>query len=115
MAKGHNPFGGGGMPNMAGLMKQAQKMQEEAQRIQDEIAAARFDATSGGGMVTAVVSGKGNIVDLKIDPQCVDPEDIEMLQDLVVSAVREAQEKAEAAEQSKMADLTGGINFPGLF
>lgn len=100
------------MPGMGELMKTAQKMQEGQKRIEEELAVAKFESSSGGGMVTATVTGKGELLDIKIDPQCVDPEDVEMLQDLVVSAVREALEKAENERNSKVQDLTGGFSLP---
>ncbi len=115
MAKG-NPFGGlGNMGNLGGMMKQVQKMAEETQRIDDELAAERIEASSGGGMVKATVSGKGEMIDIRIDPQVVDPEDVEMLQDLVITAVREALEKATAIKTERLSALTGGMSIPGLF
>ncbi len=115
MAKG-NPFGGlGNMANLGGMMKQVQKMAEETQRIDEEMAAERVEASSGGGMVTAVVNGRGEMIDIKIDPQVVDPEDVEMLQDLVITAVREALEKAAEIKATRLSALTGGMSIPGLF
>jgi hypothetical protein len=114
MAKGF----GGGMPNIPGMgnmMKQVQKMAEETQRIEEELGNERIEATSGGGMVKAVANGKQEILEIKIDPQVVDPEDVEMLQDLVVSAVREALEKSVEMKQSRLEALTGGLSIPGLF
>lgn len=112
MGKG-NPFGN--MPGMGGMMKQVQKMMEDTQKLEQELGETRVDATSGGGMVTAVVNGKGELLEIKIDPQVVDPEDVEMLQDLVVSAIREALEKATELKTGRMQQLTGGLNIPGLF
>lgn len=115
MGKG-NPFGN--MPNIPGLgnlMKQAQKMAEDTERIQEELHNERIEASSGGGMVTAVATGMSELLEVKIDPQVVDPDDVEMLQDLVVSAVREALEKANEMKQSRLADITGGMGLPGLF
>ena len=115
MAKG-NPFGN--MPNIPGLgnlMKQAQKMAEETERIQEELRGERVEAASGGGMVTAVATGLGELLEVKIDAQVVDPADVEMLQDLVVSAVREALDKATEMKNTRMAELTGGMGLPGLF
>jgi nucleoid-associated protein EbfC len=115
MGKG-NPFGN--MPNIPGLgnlMKQAQKMAEDSERVQEELHNERVEASSGGGMVTAVVTGMGEILEVKIDAQVVDPEDVEMLQDLVVSALREALENAAELKNGKMAELTGGMGIPGLF
>ena len=110
-----SPFGNINMPGLGDLMKQAQKMQESQAKIDEELAALKIEASSGGGMVNATVTGKGELLDIKIDPQCVDPEDVEMLQDLVVSAVREALEKAESVKVAKLQELTGGISIPGLF
>jgi DNA-binding YbaB/EbfC family protein len=108
-----NPFGG--MGNMGNIMKQAQKMMEQAKKTEEELAAARVEGTSGGGMVKVAATGTGEILEVTIDPQVVDPEDVEMLQDLVVSAVREAIEKATAMRAERMKDLTGGMSIPGLF
>ena len=115
MAKGKN-FGGfgGGMPNMQNMMRQAQKMLDEQKKIQEDLKNQRLEASSGGGMVTATVDGEGRLVDLVIKPECVDPEDVEMLQDLVVTAVSEAIEKAKAKEEERVNSLTGGMNIPGL-
>ena len=117
MAKGKGQFGGfggGGASSMQNMMKQAQKMLAEQQKIQEELKNQKLEATSGGGMVTATVNGEGNLIDIKIKPECVDPEDVEMLQDLIVSAVSEAIGKAKEQEDGRMADLTGGMNIPGL-
>lgn len=115
MAKG-NPFGNmGNIPGLGNLMKQAQKMAAETERIQEELHNERVEVSSGGGMVTAVVTGSGELLEVKIDPQVVDPEDVEMLQDLIVSAVREALDKANETKQERLAELTGGMGLPGLF
>ncbi len=114
MAKG--PFGN--MPNIPGLgnmMKQVQKMAEDTQKLEDELAETKIEASSGGGMVTAVCNGKGEILGITIDPQVVDPEDVEMLQDLVISAVREVLEKASETKQARLSEITGGMNIPGIF
>ena len=112
MAKG-NPFGN--VPGMGNMMKQVQKMAAETQRVEQELGETNVEATSGGGMVKAIANGKGEILDITIDPQVVDPQDVEMLQDLVVSAVREAIEKGNALRQARLGELTGGLNIPGLF
>lgn len=113
MGKG-NPFGS--MPNIGNMMKQVQKMQEDTEKMERDLGELRIDASSGGGMVTAIATGKGEILEIKIDPQVVDPEDVEMLQDLVVSAVREVLEKATEARTARMEEITGGLNLPpGLF
>jgi len=95
-------------------MKQAQKMQEKMLRMQEELAAKTVEATAGGGMITAVVNGKYEIVSLKIEREVVDPEDIEMLQDLIVAAVNEGVRKSQEMAQEEMAKVTGGLNIPGL-
>ena len=107
-----NPFGN--IPGLGNMMKQVQKMAEDTQRIDEELAQERIEVSSGGGMVTAVASGKGQVLEIKIDPQVVDPEDVEMLEDLVVSAVREALEKAVEMKETRMKELTGGLDIPGL-
>ena len=101
--------------DMKKMMKQAQKMQRDAAAAQQEIAAMTFEASAGGGMVKATATGEMAITDITIDPAAVDPEDVEMLQDLVISAVNEALRQAEEAMESAMGTLTGGLNIPGLF
>ncbi len=108
-----NPFGN--MGNLGGMMKQAKKMYEDVQRVQDALAAERYEATSGGGMVMAIVSGNGELVEVKIDRLVVDPDDVEMLQDLVTTAVREALEKAKVIAAERMQEVTGGLGIPGMF
>ena len=98
--------------NMNNLMKQAQKMQEELRRMQEELENSSFEATAGGGVVKAVANGKHELVSLTIDPEAVDPEDVEMLQDLVTAAVNEALRKVDEASSSGMARLTGMKGLP---
>ena len=108
----------GGMPggmNQAAMMKQAQKMQQEMLRMQAEQEAKTFTANAGGGMVAATVNGKHELVDLQIKPEAVDPDDVEMLQDMVVAAVNEAVRAADAEASNNMSRLTGGLNLGGLF
>jgi len=113
MAKGMgNPFGN--VPGLQGMMKQVQKMAEDTQKLEQELAEQQIEATSGGGMVKAVANGRGEILEIKIDKQVVDPEDVEMLEDLVVSAVREALEKGAKLKETRLQELTGGMNIPGL-
>jgi DNA-binding YbaB/EbfC family protein len=114
MAK--NNFRGmpGGM-NQAAMMKQAQKMQQEMLRMQEEMENKTWSATAGGGMVTATVNGKHEVVDLKINPEAVDPDDVEMLQDMIIAAVNEAMRTADAEAAQNMSRLTGGMNLGGLF
>lgn len=114
MAKGGfrgGPMGGGMNMNM---MKQAQKMQQEMLKMQQEMETKTYEATAGGGVVTASVNGKHELVSIVIDPEAVDPEDVEMLQDLVISAVNEALRQADEAMNSSMQSFTGGLNLPGF-
>ncbi len=114
MAK--NNFRGmpGGM-NQAAMMKQAQKMQQELLRMQEEQENKVYTATAGGGMVSASVNGKHEVVTLQINPEAVDPDDVEMLQDMVIAAVNEAMRTADADAANNMSRLTGGLNLGGLF
>jgi nucleoid-associated protein EbfC len=105
---------GGPQPNMQQLMKQAQKMQQQLAVAQEELAAAEVSGTAGGGLVTAVVTGNGELQSLTIDPTAVDPDDVETLQDLVVAAVRDATRQATELQGAKMGPLTGGLGLPGL-
>ncbi len=114
MAKGGFRGGMGGGMNM-NMIKQAQKMQQDMLKMQEELEAKEYEATAGGGMVTARVNGKHEVVSVVINPEAVDPEDVEMLQDMVVAAVNEAMRKADAETQQNMAKLTGGLNLGGLF
>ena len=114
MARGGFPggFGGGNMNN---LMKQAQAMQKKMQDMQKEIENSEFEASAGGGAVTVRVSGKKEILGINIKKEVVDPDDVEMLEDLVLSAVNEALRKADEETENKMGKLTGGMNIQGLF
>ncbi len=114
MAKGGFRGGMGGGMNM-NMIKQAQKMQQDMLKMQEEMEARQYEATVGGGVVTAVVNGKHEVVSLSIDPEAVDPEDVEMLQDMIVGAVNEAMRKAEAEASQNLSRLTGGLNLGGLF
>ena len=100
---------------LAQIMKQAQMMQQKMAKLQEEAAQKTAEATAGGGAVSAVVNGKNQIVSLTIKKEAVDPEDVEMLQDLVVAAVNEALAKVQAELAEQMGKITGGINIPGLF
>ena len=109
-------FGGGMMPgNMNQILKQAQKMQDNMQKMQQELEAKEFEVSVGGGAVTVKVNGKKEVLDVTMKPEVVDPDDIEMLQDLVISAVNEALRKVDDAQSSQMSNMTGGMNIPGLF
>ncbi|WP_066870021.1 YbaB/EbfC family nucleoid-associated protein [Clostridium mediterraneense] len=111
MARGGFP---GGMGNMQNLMKQAQQMQRQMQQMQEELEVKEFEGTAGG-VVTAVVNGKKQLLNINIKPEAVDPDDVEMLEDLVLTAVNAAMKAAEEETESKMGRLTGGMNIPGMF
>ena len=96
------------------MMRQAQQMQAQMAKIQEEIAEARSEASAGGGAVKVVVIGGSKVESIIIDPEVVDPEDVEMLQDLVLAAVNEAMDSAQAEASEKMSAITGGLNIPGL-
>lgn len=100
---------------LGNIMKQAQQMQAKMARIQQELETKEVEATAGGGMVTARVNGKQQLLDLKIEKDVVDPEDVEMLQDLVLAAVNEALKQSQELMQSEMSKVTGGMNIPGMF
>lgn len=104
---------GGG--NMQQLARQAQKLQQQMQKMQEEIEAREFEASAGGGMATAKVNGKKELLSIEIKPEAVDPDDIEMLQDLIVAAVNEALKQAGDAMEQGMGRMTGGLGMPGLF
>lgn len=101
-------------PDMRQIMQQAQKMQEQLAKAQAELAEARFTGSAGGGMVTAVVTGGPELVEVKIAPDVVDPDDVEMLEDLVVAAVRQAMEEAVNAANTQLGGLAGGLDMGGL-
>ena len=108
----------GGMPggmNQASMLKQAQKMQQEMLRMQQEQEAKTFTAKAGGGMVAATVNGKHELVNIEINPEAVDPDDVDMLQDMILAAVNEAMRAADAEAANNMSRLTGGLNLGGLF
>lgn len=105
----------GGMGNMNQMLKQAQKLQEEMAKAQEELKTRTVEASAGGGAVQVVVNGKNELVELKIKPEAVDPEDVEMLEDLVKAAVNEGLRKVEELTSSEMGKLTAGLRIPGLF
>ena len=105
----------GGNKGMKDLMKQAQKMQQDLAKAQEELANKIVEGSSGGGMVTVKMNGKNQIISLKIDKEVVDPEDVEMLEDLIIAAINEAHEKISQTSQNELSKLTGGINIPGMF
>ncbi len=105
------------IPNQGGqanMMKRIQQMQEEMTRVQQECEAAEYSASAGGGAIDVTVNGKHQVVSVKIQPDVVDPEDVEMLEDLLVAAVNEAMRKADETMEREMGKLTGGMNIPGL-
>jgi len=104
----------GGKKGLKDLMSQAKKMQDDLAKAQEELANRTVEATSGGGMVKLEMNGKYEIKKLKIDPEVIDPEDAEMLEDLIIAAFNEAHEKIARNSQEEMSKLTGGINIPGL-
>ena len=117
MAKGGfrgMPGGMGGM-NQAAMLKQAQKMQQEMLRMQEEMENKQYTAAAGGGMVSAAVNGKHELLELKVNPEAVDPEDVEMLQDMIIAAVNQAMRTADSEASANMSKLTGGLNLGGLF
>ncbi|HOB19205.1 MAG TPA: YbaB/EbfC family nucleoid-associated protein [Candidatus Atribacteria bacterium] len=112
MARGGFP----GMGNLNDLMKQAKKMQEQMLKMQQELEEKTVEATVGGGMVTVVANGKKELISIEIKPEAVDPDDVEMLQDLILAAVNEALRQADEMVQTEMAKITGGMGMPpGLF
>ena len=109
----------GGMPDIGKLMKQAQKMQEDAAKLQEDLADLRISASAGGGMVTVTVNGHGHLTGIKIDPVVVDPADTELLEDLIITAAKEASERAVKEAEKRTEAITGGLKDmqlpPGLF
>ncbi|MGD9160945.1 MAG: YbaB/EbfC family nucleoid-associated protein [Desulfobacteraceae bacterium] len=103
-----------GIPNMGNLMKQAQQFQNKMAKLQEELEKKTIEATSGGGMVTVVVNGQQELISIKIDPEVVDPEDIDMLQDLVLAAVNDGMARAKKMVNDEMGKLTGGLNLPNI-
>ena len=113
MAKGFNSRGMGGMGGMnMNMMKQVQKMQQDMLKLQGELEQKTYTAAAGGGAVSATVTGKRVVQSLTIDPDAVDPEEVEMLQDMIIAAVNEALRAAESDTASTMSQLTGGLNLP---
>ncbi len=102
------------MKGFGDIFKQAQQFQEKLEKIRAELEQARVEGTAGGGMVRVIANGKQEIVELKIEKEVVNPEEVEMLQDLIVAALAQAREKAAALAQEKMMGLTGGLKIPGL-
>ena len=115
MAKSRIPMGMGMGGNMNNMIKQAQKMQQDMMKMQEEMEQTEFEASAGGGVVTVKMSGKKELVSVSIKPEAVDPDDVEMLQDMIVGAVNEAMRKADAEATQNMSRFTGGLNLNGLF
>ena len=111
MARGGFPGGGINM----NMIKQAQKMQQDMMRMQAELEEKTYTASAGGGVVEATVNGKNRVLGVKIQPEAVDPDDVEMLEDLIVAAISEALDMAENASAAEMKKITGGMNIPGMF
>ncbi|MEZ5359929.1 MAG: YbaB/EbfC family nucleoid-associated protein [Candidatus Zixiibacteriota bacterium] len=109
MAKGM-----GNMGNMGNMMKQVAKMQQKMEEMQKELAEKTVEGTAGGGMVKVIASGSQDIISIKIEKEVVNPDDVEMLEDLILSAVNQAREKAADLQAEMMGSITGGLNLPGL-
>ena len=114
MAKGGFRGGMGGGMNM-NMVNQAQNMQQDMLKMQEEMESKEYEATVGGGVVKAVVNGKHEVLSISIAPEAVDPDDVEMLQDMIVGAVNEAMRKADTEASQNLSRLTGGLNLGGLF
>ncbi|MGD9893580.1 MAG: YbaB/EbfC family nucleoid-associated protein [Dehalococcoidia bacterium] len=112
--QGGSGGGAGGMGGMDALLKQAQQMQEQLLKAQEEFANQSIEATAGGGMVTVVIKGNQKVESVTIDPEAVDPDDVEMLQDLIVAAMNEALEKLQTQQNEMMGPLAGGLKLPGM-
>ena len=106
---------GGGPSNMQSMIKQAQKMQEDMASMQAELEEREYDVAAGGGVINVKINGKKEILSVKIDPEAVDPDDVDTLEDLIVAAVNEAIKTVESASQSEMSKITGGMSIPGMF
>ncbi len=104
-----------GMGNMQGMMKQMQKMQKQMIKAQEELNEKKIEGSAGGGMVTVIITGDKKVVDVQIKPEAVDPDDIEMLQDLVLAATNDALKKVEEITNNTMGQFTKGMNLPGMF
>jgi len=109
------PAGMGGMGDMGQLMKQAQDMQRKVAKVQADLKERIEEGSAGGGMVVAQVNGAQDVVNVRIDPEVVDPDDVDMLEDLVLAAIRQAMEKSRELAQAEMAKATGGLGLPGMF
>lgn len=99
---------------VGGMLKQVQKMQKKMMQLQEQLEQQRVEGSAGGGMVTVVANGRQDILEIKINPEVVNPEDVEMLEDLVLAAINQAQQRAQELMNSEMGQLTGGLQIPGL-
>lgn len=115
MAKGGFPRGMGGGANMNHMIKQAQKMQEQMMKMQEELENKTYESASGGGAVKVVFDGKRELKEVTISPEVVDADDVDMLQDLIIAAVNEGLRQIEEDSTSQLGSITGGLNIPGLF
>ena len=106
---------GGGPGNMQSMLKQAQKMQEDMANLQAELEEREYDVAAGGGVINVKINGKKEILSVKIEPEVVDPDDIETLEDLITAAVNEAIKKVESVSQDEMSKITGSMSLPGMF
>ena len=106
---------GGGPQNMNAMIRQAQKMQEDMEALQAELDAREYDISAGGGAVNVKINGKREVISIDIKPEIVDPDDIEMLSDILVAAVNEAIKRVDETNNSEMSKLTGSVGLPGLF
>lgn len=103
-----------GFGNINNIMQKAQEMQEELEKKKEELAKKEVEATSGGGMVTVIVNGNEEVIDISIEEEVIDPEDSEMLEDLILAAVNNAKEKAQEMKEEEMGDITGGMDIPNI-
>ncbi|MCR4601276.1 MAG: YbaB/EbfC family nucleoid-associated protein [Clostridia bacterium] len=115
MKAGRKPGAGGGKGNMQAQLRQVQAMQQMMEKTQEEIEAREFETSAGGGAVSVKISGKKEILSINLKPEVVDPDDIEMLQDLIMAAVNEGLRQVDEVSKEEMGKVTGGINIPGLF
>ena len=105
----------GGPSNMAGMLKQAQKMQEDMEALQADLESREYEISAGGGVVGVKINGKREILNISVDPEIVDPDDVETMTDILVAAVNEAIKKVDAVSQEEMGKITGGMGLPGMF
>ena len=103
-----------GLPNMSNLMKQAQQLQSKMAKLQEELESRTLEASAGGGMVTVVVNGRQEVLSMKIDPEVIDPDEVEMLQDLILAAVNDGLARAKDMVNQEMGNLTRGLNLPNI-